>query len=183
MQFNDGTWFHAFLNHTHPVGLAKMQYIFSVRNIVKATTDGVSEEQLRDRKKDLNDATRLYFSRISEHMKKRFGETFVRDALDTDRDILVTVATSSTQTKGNGMVLAGADAGIVLALRDSEGDTRQGLDILMSKLKNVEDVESEFNPTAERIALGDLRPQLASLAISREKANRHVEGIKRFERK
>ena len=81
------------------------------------------------------------------------------------------------------VLLAGADAGIVLALRDSEGDTRQGLDILMSKLKNVEDVESEFNPTAERIALGDLRPQLASLAISREKANRHVEGIKRFERK
>jgi|GEM_PF-3391574 hypothetical protein len=183
IEFDTGYWFHAFLNHTHPVGLAKLQYIVQLTEVVKATSNNLSAEQLLAAKKSLTEATREYYSRIAEHLKARYGDSFASDALDKERDVLITTAFNTKSSNRNSAFFAGADAGIVLALRDGSGNSGQGVDFLVNKLKNVEDVSKEFNPSIESVKFGDLRPQLASLAIDRNKAAEHAKGIKQFKSK
>lgn len=180
--FEDGSWFHPFLNHTHQVGQAKLQYISSLTDIVRAVTNGLSQEQIIAKKKEVNEATRQYFARVREKLIKRFGQTYADEALQEEEAITVTVGAHGTKDEsGRPVFFAGADGGVIATLRDASAD--HGIDFILNKLENVEDAKDRFQPDERSITFGDMRPQLASLAFNRKWAEQHAQGIKQFGKK
>ena len=175
--YQEGSWFHPFLNHTHKVGQAKLRYIENLTKIVQATANKLSAEQLAAQKKELNESTREYDARISEHLQKHSGQSFVAEAFDASQENEILFSRQKDE-KGSTAFVAGPNSGIVLALRDAAESSGRGIDFLMTKLKDVESVTENFAPDPYSVTFRDIRPFLASLAFNKHNAQKHVEGLK-----
>jgi hypothetical protein len=172
--------FLPFLDHTHRVGQAKLQYLNALSEVLRKAMTDWSHNAEADRRKDINEATKTYYSRIRDHVEKTFGRTYAQDAFEPTGDVQVLVAGGKGADTRHTHFLAGANAGIILALRDAADASGQGIDFITHKLSNVESVVDQFKPDPYVIKLGDLRPLMASLAFDKQRAANHVAPLKEF---
>ena len=168
MPFERGDLFLDFLDQSTQVGQAKLAYIGSLRNIISGI-----DRDFDSLRSNLNDATEEYINRIIE----RLAPTFGRFALERAFDESFTLAIGSLDSQqADDSVTATAAPTAGLAIEIQEAVSQRGRQFLIERFQ-LSDVSEEFDPSEQVIRLGDIRPQIASLAFDEDEAAKFIEDI------
>lgn len=168
LPYNRGDLFLSFLRPTTDVGQAKVSYLSSLRNIILSTSSDF--ESLRS---DLLSSTNIYINRIIELLSPTFG----RFELERSFEESITLAVGSLSSQqGSERVSATAAPTAGLAISIQDRINQMGRQFLVERFQ-IRDVSEEFNPDEQVIRLGDIRPQIASLAFDKEAAATFSENI------
>ncbi len=166
--FDRGDLFLDFLDQSSQVGQAKLNYIRSLRKVISGLD--LDFDVLRI---NLNAATEEYINRIIELLSSTFG----RFALERTFDESFTLAVgtlSNQQLDGSVTATAAPTAG--LAIEVQEAISQRGRQFLIERFQ-LRNVSEEFDPNEQVIQLGDIRPQIASLAFDKNEAARFIEDV------
>ena len=166
--FERGDLFLDFLDPGTLVGQAKLNYIRSLRNVISAV--GRNFDSLRS---DLLEATDEYINRIIELLAPTFGR-FELERLFNESFTLAVGSLSRPETGNSITATAAPTAGIAIEIQ--EAVSQRGRQFLIERFQ-LRDVSEEFDPDEPVIRLGDIRPQIASLAFDEEEAARFIEDI------
>jgi hypothetical protein len=124
-------------------------------------------------KSNLENSTNEYINRIIELLAPTFG----RFALERVFDESITLAVgslSNEQAGGNITATAAPTAGLAIEIQQTA--SQRGKQFLIERFQ-LRDVSEEFNPDEQVIRLGDIRPQIASLAFDKQEAARFIEDV------
>jgi hypothetical protein len=168
MPFERGDLFLDFLDQSTQVGQAKLNYIRSLRDVISGTD--LDFDSLRN---NLNGATEEYINRIIELLSPTFGRFALERAFDESFTLAVGNL-SNQQIDDNVTATAAPTAG--LAIEIQEAISQRGRQFLIERFQ-LRDVSEEFDPNEQIIRLGDIRPQIASLAFDEDEAARFIEDI------
>jgi hypothetical protein len=166
--FDRGDLFLDFLDQSTQVGQAKLNYIISLRNVIS----GVSQD-FQSLKSDLLEATNEYINRIIEMLAPTFGRFELERAFDESFTFAVG-SLSSPQIGNNVTATAASSAGLAIEIQETVN--QRGRQFLIERFQ-LRDVSDEFNPDEQVIRLGDIRPQIASLAFDKNEAARFIEDV------
>jgi hypothetical protein len=169
--FERGDLFLDFLDNANRTGDAKLNYLRSLRNVI--SSESRNFDALRQ---ELIGATDEYAHRIVEllypALERLAQERVVQDMMDgtiTDKSIALAVGSLGTP-KATAAPLAG------IALIIQERAREMGRQFLVERFQ-LTDVSEQFDPSERIIRLGDIRPQIASLAFDENEASRFIEDI------
>ncbi|MCZ8360230.1 MAG: hypothetical protein O9350_20945 [Microcystis sp. LE19-388.1G] len=169
--FERGDLFLDFLDNANRTGDAKLNYLRSLRNVI--SSESRNFDALRQ---ELIGATDEYAHRIVEllypALERLAQERVVQDMKDgtiTDKSIALAVGSLGTP-KATAAPLAG------IALIIQERAREMGRQFLVERFQ-LTDVSEQFDPSERIIRLGDIRPQIASLAFDENEASRFIEDI------
>jgi hypothetical protein len=166
--FDRGDLFLDFLDQTTQVGQAKLNYIVSLRDVISGV-----DSDFDSLKSNLENSTNEYINRIIELLAPTFG----RFALERVFDESITLAVgslSNEQAGGNITATAAPTAGLAIGIQQTA--SQRGKQFLIERFQ-LRDVSEEFNPDEQVIRLGDIRPQIASLAFDKQEAARFIEDV------
>lgn len=175
MPFERGDLFLDFLDQSTQVGQAKFNYIRSLRDVISGVN--LDYDSLRS---NLNGATEEYINRIIELLSPTFGRFALEGAFD--ESFTLAVGNLSTQQVGDNVTATAAPtAG--LAIEIQEAISQRGRQFLIERFR-LRDVSEEFDPNQDiRLGdirsqiVGDIRPQIASLAFDKDEAVRFIEDV------
>lgn len=166
--FDRGDLFLDFLDQSTQVGQAKLNYIISLRNVISGV-----DRDFDSLRSNLFEATGEYINRIIELLAPTFG----RFALERVFDESITLAVGSlSNQQGRDNITATAAPTAGLAIEIQETVRQRGRQFLIERFQ-LRDVSEEFNPDEQVIRLGDIRPQIASLAFDEDEAARFIEDV------
>jgi hypothetical protein len=168
LPFDRGDLFLDFLDQSTQVGQAKLNYIASLRNLISGVD--VDFDSLRS---NLNEATNEYISRIIELLSPTFGRFELERAFDESFTLAVG-SLSNQQLNDNVTATAAPTAGLAIEIQETV--SQRGRQFLIERFQ-LRDVSEEFDPNEQVIRLGDIRPQIASLAFDEDEAARFIEDI------
>ncbi|MEM9840787.1 MAG: hypothetical protein AAF830_16765 [Pseudomonadota bacterium] len=169
LPMDEGTLFWPFTDPSSEVSVAKRQYLEALDRLLAENAGGID-----DLRRDVRDATDLYLDRISTifatesaalsfDIKLEAGVTFAAGRLTSgvaDRDAVATAAPT---------------AGLALKIQASASS--QAREVLVDRFR-ITDATAEYNPSHEDlITLGDIKPQITSLAFDRAKAEAFIATI------
>lgn len=166
--FDRGDLFLDFLDQSTQVGQAKLNYIVSLRNVISGI-----DSDFDSLKSNLENSTNEYINRIIELLAPTFG----RFALERVFDESITLAVgslSNAQAGENITATAAPTAGLAIEIQQTA--SQRGKQFLIERFQ-LRDVSEEFNPDEQVIRLGDIRPQIASLAFDEDEAARFIEDV------
>ena len=170
-----GDIFYPFLDPTHSVGKAKLEYLQKMRDLI--ASDGTG---LDDLKNDLIETTDQYLDRIKSVFETRYGKLAVDVSFEGSVYIARGMLTHPASEQANATIATAAPtAGLAITLRDQAmSQTRQFL-VERFRLRDATDTfRSDPNNT---VTLADIRPQITSLAFNPEEAVNFVTDIPRFD--
>ena len=171
-----GYKFDMFFDFASPVGKAKLLYLTSLRNVLSSP-----EDQADARIDEVRRVTREYQNEIRDYFKREFNaDTTTLDQM-FDRPIQLGFGTGSGQHRdADGRVrVAGGPLGQV-AIRILDDAKNYSRDILLRRFRlSTERKKYNFEEGAE-VRLGDIRPQITSLAFDPAAAEAHVERMPVF---
>ncbi|MDB9415208.1 hypothetical protein [Microcystis aeruginosa] len=169
--FQRGELFSVFLDNANRAGDAKLNYLRSLRNVI--SSESRNFDALRQ---ELIGATDEYAHRIVEllypALERLAQERVVQDMRDgtiIDKSFALAVGSLGTP-KATAAPLAG------IALIIQERAREMGRQFLVERFQ-LTDVSEQFDPSERIIRLGDIRPQIASLAFDENEASRFIEDI------
>jgi hypothetical protein len=169
--FERGELFLDFLDNANRAGDAKLNYLRSLRDVI--SSESREFDALRQK---LIEATDEYAHRIVEllypTLERLAREAVVQDMMDgTLTDSSFTLAIGNLDTpKATSAPLGG------IALIIQERAREMGRQFLVERFQ-LTDVSEQFDPSERIIRLGDIRPQIASLAFDENEASRFIEDI------
>lgn len=171
LPLDNGEIFWPFTDATSNVSVAKHEYLSALDRLL-------SENALRldELRADVQEATDQYIDRIQTIFSDEYG----RIVMDIDLKSSVTFATGRLlgTAQGPGLdAVATAAPTAGLALKLQAAGTMQSREFLVERFR-IKDVSDEFNPSAEEVVtLGDIRPQLTSLAFNEASARDFVKDV------
>ena len=166
--FDRGDLFLDFLDQSTQVGQAKLNYITSLRDVIS----GVNRD-FDFLRSNLLEATDEYINRIIDLLAPTFGRFELERAFD--ESFTLAVGSLSNQQAGD-RITATAAPTAGLAIEIQETVSQRGRQFLIERFQ-LRDVSEEFNPDEQVIRLGDIRPQIASLAFDEDEAARFIEDV------
>lgn len=169
--FDNGALFLPFLDHSSRLGRAKITYLTKLDDLLRPGARSVD-----DLKKDVAEATDEYVRRIVEHLAPHYGRVGVERMLGDP--ITLAVGKIGERDTSDLKAAAAPTAGIAISLL--EEFRNYGRDFLFRRF-SVADASTSFDPTREQlIKLGDIRPQIASLAFNRAEAAQFISDVPDF---
>lgn len=172
LSFDDGDIFRPFLDQSTKVGQAKREYLLALRRLLSSDATGIADLQ-----KDVRLATDHYLDRIKQLFKLKMGPGATEAAFSDS--IVMGLANLDAGAGGSGddtvVATSAPTAGLAITLQaQAMSRSRQ---FLVERFRLV-DADPEFNPSREQlITLGDIRPQIASLAFNPAKAKDFIKDI------
>ena len=168
LPFDRGDLFLDFLDQSTLVGEAKLNYITSLRNIISATSTNFDALRI-----ELMDRTDEYINRIIELLSPTFGRFDIEKVFDESFTLAIgNIESDSSDERVT--ATAAPTAGLAIEIQDTA--SRRGRQFLIERF-NLTDVSQEFDPDDQTITLGDIRPQIASLAFDEEEAERFISDV------
>jgi len=168
LPFDRGDLFLNFLRPSTQVGQAKLNYITSLRNIISGVD--LDFDSLRG---NLSEATDEYINRIIDLLSPTFGRFELERAFDESFTLAVGNL-SNQQTDDNVTATAAPTAGLAIEIQETV--SQRGRQFLIERFQ-LRDVSEEFDPSEQVIRLGDIRPQIASLAFDEDEAARFIDDV------
>jgi len=168
LPFNRGDLFLNFLRPSTQVGQAKLAYIRSLRDLISGV-----DLDFGSLRSDLSEATDEYINRIIELLSPTFGRFELERAFDESFTLAVGNL-SNQQTDDSVTATAAPTAGLAIEIQQTV--SQRGRQFLIERFQ-LRDVSEEFDPDEQVIRLGDIRPQIASLAFDKDKAARFIEDV------
>ena len=169
--FDDGALFLPFLDHSSRLGRSKIMYLKKLDELLRA-----SDRNVADLKRDIDEATEEYGRRIAEHFERRFGRVTTERMMGDP--ISLGVGRVRPGQAGEVKAVAGPTAGIAIRVLDQS--MGRGKEFLLRRFKVIDDT-NRFDPTHEQlIRIGDIRPQIASLAFNRKEAEAFLSDVPDF---
>jgi hypothetical protein len=168
LPFDRGGLFLNFLRPSTQVGQAKLNYITSLRNIISGVD--LDFDSLRS---NLSEATNEYINRIIELLSPTFGRFELERAFDESFTLAVG-SLSNRQADDSVVATAAPTAGLAIEIQETA--SQRGRQFLIERFQ-LRDVSEEFDPNDQVIRLGDIRPQIASLAFNKVKAESFIEDV------
>ncbi|NES17606.1 MAG: hypothetical protein F6K41_01295 [Symploca sp. SIO3E6] len=166
--FDRGDLFLDFLDQSTQVGQAKLNYLTCLRSIIS----GVSRD-FDSLRSDLFESTSEYINRIIELLAPTFGRFELERAFDESFTLAVG-SLRDQQTNDNVTATAAPIAGLAIEIQETV--SQRGRQFLIERFQ-LRDVSEEFDPDETVIRLGDIRPQIASLAFDEDEAASFIEDI------
>jgi hypothetical protein len=175
MPFERGDLFLDFLDPSTQVGGAKLNYIRSLRDIIS----GVDRDFISLRS-NLNEAANEYRNRIIDLLSLTFGRFALERAFDESFTLAVG-SLSNQQVGDNVTATAAPTAGLAIEIQETV--KQRGRQFLIERFQ-LRDVSEEFDPNQDiglgdirSQIVGDIRPQIASLAFDEDEAARFIEDV------
>ena len=170
LPMDQGDLFLPFLDPAGAIALAKLDYLEQLRRIL--ATDATRLAELR---RDVNEATEQYLARIREHFEQKIGPFSTE--LEFDASILIARGHIAGSEYDRVIAAAAPTAGLAIELRHQA--TNLSRQMLIERFR-LRDVTEQFGTNAV-IPLGEIRPQIASLAFDSRASNEHAANVRRFE--
>jgi hypothetical protein len=167
MPLERGDLFLDFLDETTKVGQAKLNYVRSLRNVISGV-----DLDFDSLKSNLNDAIEEYTSTIIDRLAPAFGRFTLEEAFD--ESFTLAVGSLSDNRVDSVTSTAAPTAGLAIQIQATANEKGKQFLIERFRLRNVSE---SFDPTDQVIRLGDIKPQIASLAFNGEEAARFIEDI------
>lgn len=160
IQFDQGSLFISFLRSDTKAGAAKLEYIKSLRKIIEPNSGNYNEL-----KRELQDKTKEYRTRILELLCPQFSNSLL---FSDDGGMINLIIGKFGSVSG----VSARDAGLAIQIQDfAQKYTHQYLVERFTPPKSGPYSEDEV------ITLGEIRPQIASLAFNKEEAKSFLENI------
>ncbi|MFM7365674.1 MAG: hypothetical protein ACKO11_14500 [Cuspidothrix sp.] len=170
--FERGDLFLDFLDSATQAGQAKLNYLRSLRNVI--SSESRNFDSLRQ---ELIESTDEYVNRIIELLHpslERLALERMREEFERIQNESFTVGLQEGSQIGTF-----ASPFAFLTINIKETAENMGRQFLVERFQ-LTDVSQEFDPSESIIRLGDIRPQIASLAFDKDEASNFVEDIPSF---
>ncbi|MEO0720018.1 MAG: hypothetical protein AAFZ06_14235 [Pseudomonadota bacterium] len=164
---DEGEMFWPFADPASEVSTAKRDYLDALDRLL-----GENVRDLDGLAAEVKDATDRYIDRLRGLFRERFGDI----AFEIEAEAGVTFATGALAGGADDAVATAAPtAGLAIKLQAAR--MAQSRDFLVERFRLV-DAGDAFNPSRDDIIrLGEIRPQLTSLAFDEAAASRFVEDV------
>lgn len=162
ISFEDGRLFEKFLDDSSDIWRAKQRYLSTLQGLILSE----NSSNYTSLGQELRDATDEYVNRIIEH----FPSTSENQSSETEK---LEIKLYRGESGDNIAATTSSDAELTIEM--AKGNLSQFL-IERFKLRNTsDDTRSEIQE--DRIHLGDIRPQISSLAFNKKAAEEFLEDI------
>lgn len=171
LPFDDGDLFRPFLDPSTKVGELKLSYLNALKGLLASDAT-----QIPDLRKDAREATNAYLDAIKALFRKKIGR-LASETLFTS-PIMMGIANlqgPGSTDQGEVVVTSAPSAGLAIALQSQATAVKR--EFLVERFRLV-DADADFKLDRERVVtLGDVRPQIASLAFNPAKAKSFISDI------
>lgn len=171
LPFDDGDLFRPFLDPSTKVGQMKLAYLGALKTLLAS-----GATQISDLRKDAREATNAYLDAIKALFTKKVGR-LASETLFASPIVMGIGNLAPPGVRGADEVIASSapTAGLAIALQSQATALKR--EFLVERFRLV-DADADFNPSRDRIVtLGDVRPQIASLAFNPAKAKAFIADI------
>jgi hypothetical protein len=170
--FERGDLFLDFLDSATQAGQAKLNYLRSLRNVI--SSESRNFDSLRQ---ELIESTDEYVNRIIEVLHPSLERLALERMHEEFKRIQNESFTVGLQEGGQIGTFASPFAFLTINIKETAEN--MGRQFLVERFQ-LTDVSQEFDPSEPVIRLGDIRPQIASLAFDKDEASNFVEDIPSF---
>ena len=170
LSFENGEAFLKFIDPMTDVGIAKQDYLNSLVTLLTETGTGST-----DRVKNLQETTTKYMNRIVELLGGKKDRIAIKEGFDRNFAMGLTTVDVDADTLPD--AVAAGTPGIALALYTvATGESRS---MLLDRFK-MKDQTVKYNPK-NAVTLGDIKPQIASLAFDPGKSKEFTSDLPVFD--
>jgi len=153
LPLDEGELFWPFTDPSSEVARAKRDYLTSLDRLLEENATRIGELSA-----DVREATAIYLDRLKSMFRGQIGEIL----FDIEGEAALSFSTGLLD-RGDAVATAAPTAGLAVKLQAAR--TSQTREFLVERFR-LRDVTADFNPDADALVrLGDIRPQLTSLAF------------------
>ena len=166
--YDDGNLFLPFIRADHPISKVKIEFMESLDRLISDNS-----HNLFNLSQEAREAADAYRKQMKEYFETKVGATNIDRVFDENATFGINAGSDSAS------VTAAPSAHLAVAMQRASSNQKRAF--LLERFK-LQDVTDEFNSAPDAtIFIGDLSPQLASLAFDKAEANKFVSDLRRFD--